>query len=109
MLRFAVIAAFGLMLGASAAQAAPTPAEILAQSKAAIGGAAWDNVRITRTKGRIETSGLKGPIEMIEDGRTGAFVNTYDLGAVKGADGYDGKTPWNQDTSGQVAIEGGDA
>lgn len=109
MLRFAVIAAVGLMLGASSAVAAPQPAEVLAQSKAAMGGAAWDNVRITRTKGRIETSGLKGPIEMIEDGRTGVFVNRYDLGPVKGADGFDGKTVWSQDNSGQVAVQGGDS
>ena len=109
MLRFAVIAAVGLMLGASAAAAEPRPADILAQSKAAMGGAAWDNVRVVRTTGRIETSGLKGPIEMIEDARTGSFVNRYDLGPVKGADGYDGKAPWSQDNSGQVAVQGGDS
>jgi hypothetical protein len=109
MSRFAVSAIVFLALGIGAAHAEPRPQDILAQSKAAMGGAAWDNVRVVRTRGRVETSGLAGPIEAIEDARTGMFVNRYDLGAMKGADGFDGKAPWAQDNSGQVAIQGGDA
>lgn len=99
-----------LSLLVAPAIAAPDPrvADILARSKAAAGGTAWDNVRFIRTKTQIETSGLKGPGESLEDARTGAFVDTYKLGAFSGASGYDGKTAWEQDSSGQVAIQGSD-
>jgi hypothetical protein len=101
---------FLIALGSSAAHAAPDPrvVDILARSKAAAGGAAWDDVRYVRTKMQIETSGLKGPGESFEDARTGAYVDTYKLGAFSGASGYDGKTVWEQDSSGQVAIQGAD-
>lgn len=92
------------------AGAAPDPraADILARSKAAQGGAAWDTARFIRTKMQIETSGLKGPGESLEDARTGAFVDTFKLGAFSGASGFDGKTVWEQDSSGQTAIQGSD-
>lgn len=92
------------------AVAAPDPraTDILARAKAAAGGAAWDEALFVRTKMRMETSGLKGTAESLDDARTGAFVDTYDLGAFKGASGFDGKTVWEQDASGEVAIQGAD-
>lgn len=81
-----------LLLAPAIAAPDPRVADILARSKAAAGGTAWDNVRFIRTKTQIETSGLKGPGESLEDARTGAFVDTYKLGAFSGASGYDGKT-----------------
>jgi hypothetical protein len=101
---------FVILLGAPAAMAAPAPqvADILARSKAAAGGPAWDSARFIRTKSQAETSGLKGPVDSLDDARTGAFVDTFKLGAFSGANGYDGKTVWEQDTSGQVVIQGSD-
>ena len=101
---------FLIVLGVPTAHAAPDLriADILARSKAAAGGAAWDSARYIRTKMQIETSGLKGPGESFEDARTGAYVDTHKLGAFSGATGYDGKTVWEQDSSGQVAIQGSD-
>jgi hypothetical protein len=108
---FRVLLAFaaGFALAASTAQADQRAAEVLAQAKTAAGGGAWDTVRFVRTRARIETSGLAGPIEILEDTRTGSYLNKYDLGAVRGAEGFDGKTSWTQDQSGQVAVQGGDA
>jgi hypothetical protein len=97
-----------LLIGTCAAQAAPAPADVLSQSKAAMGGGAWDNVRVIHTRAHIETSGLNGPIDSIEDMRTGFSVSRYQLGAFKGANGYDGTTIWTQDNSGQVAVQGTD-
>ena len=102
-LAFAVV---GVLFLGSAAWAGPNPSELLAHSKAAAGGAAWDNVHFIRTRAHVETSGLVGPSETLEDARTGASVSKYELGPVKGANGYDGKTVWTQDNSGQVAIQG---
>jgi Aspartyl protease/PDZ domain len=95
-----------LCLNPIAAAADPHAADILRQAKTAAGGAAWDDARFVRTKMRIETSGLKGTSESLEDARTGAFVDTFDLGAFKGASGFDGTTVWEQDPSGQIAIQG---
>lgn len=105
-----VLAAFLLFLVLTPVTAAPDPraADVLARSKAAMGGTAWDGVRFVRTKMHIETSGLKGPGTSFEDARTGAYVETYDLGSFKGASGFDGTTVWEQDSSGQVAIQGAD-
>ena len=108
MSRFAVSAVVFFALGVGAVHAEPRPQDVLAQSKAAMGGAAWDNVRVVHTRAHLETSGLKGPIDAIEDVRTGASVSRYELGPVKGANGFDGKTIWTQDNSGQVAIQGAD-
>jgi hypothetical protein len=105
--RYLLAATFALLLIAPA-NAAPDPraADILARNKAATGGGAWDNVGAVRTKMRMETSGLKGTAESFEDARTGAYIDSYDLGAFKGASGFDGKTVWEQDASGEVAIQG---
>jgi hypothetical protein len=105
--RYLLAATFALLLIAPA-NAAPDPraADILARNKAATGGGAWDNVGGVRTKMRMETSGLKGTAESFEDARTGAYIDSYDLGAFKGASGFDGKTVWEQDASGEVAIQG---
>lgn len=112
--RFAVrhvLAALCLLFLIVPAAAAPDPrvADILARSKAAMGGDAWDDVRFVRTKSRLETSGLKGTAESFEDARTGVYVDSYDLGAFKGASGFDGKAVWEQDASGEVAIQGAEA
>lgn len=109
-MRHVLAGIFALFLIAPAV-AAPDPraADILARNKIATGGGVWDDVRFVRTKMRMETSGLKGTAESFEDARTGAYVDTYDLGAFKGAGGFDGKTVWEQDASGEVAIQGADA
>lgn len=105
-----ILTALFLLTFAVPASAAPDPhaVDILARSKAAMGGPAWDDIRFVRTKMHIETAGLKGTGESFEDARTGAFVDSFDLGTFKGASGYDGTTVWEQDPSGQVAVQGAD-
>ncbi|HSS47726.1 MAG TPA: aspartyl protease family protein [Thermoanaerobaculia bacterium] len=88
----------------------PEPAGVLARVKEAAGGSAWDAVRTLHIRARVATSGLAGPAESWDDVLTGRFLDTYTLGPVSGAEGYDGKTSWSQDTSGQtLANDGGDA
>jgi hypothetical protein len=101
-----IVAAAFLAISLTPAMADPRADDVLARSKAAAGGAAWDGVRFVRTTMHIETSGLKGPGESFEDARTGAFVDKFELGAFTGANGFDGTTVWEQDASGQVAIQG---
>lgn len=92
---------------AVAQAAAPTAQEILAKAKQASGGAAWDSIRSVHTKVKISTGGLSGPGESWEDALTGHYVDRYQLGPASGAEGFDGKTVWSQDTSGQPRAEGG--
>jgi len=95
-----------VLLWGAPAVAAPSAQEVLAQAKAAMGGAAWDNVHFIRTRAHVETSGLSGSSETLEDMRSGVSVTHYQIGPMKGANGFDGKTVWSQDNSGQVAVQG---
>ncbi len=83
---------------------------ILAKAKEASGGTAWDSVRTVYTKAKIVTSGLTGTAEAWEDVVVGRSLTQFALGPMKGAEGFDGKVLWTQDTSGQAhAEQGGDA
>ena len=85
---------------------APAPQEILAKAKAAMGGSAWDRITAIRSTGTLNTSGLHGTIEILEDLRRGANLTRYDLGALRGADGFDGRKAWSQDSSGHAIVKG---
>jgi len=90
--------------------ALPSAAEVLAKSKAAAGGAAWDAVQTIHGKGKLSTSGLEGTGESFDDLEHGRFLDRFALGPMTGAQGYDGKVVWSVDTSKQVREEsGGDA
>ncbi|MGA9207718.1 MAG: aspartyl protease family protein [Terriglobales bacterium] len=89
------------------ATAAPQCAqEILAKAKQATGGNAWDAIQSTYSKGKLTTSGLTGQAESWEDNLTGRYLEKYQLGPTSGADGFDGKLVWSQDSSGEPRAEG---
>lgn len=98
------------VLALGAVGAAPPPAEggadaVLARAKAASGGAAWDAVRSRRVRGRLHTGGLDGTVESIEDVLSGRYVDRAELGPAKMAEGFDGRTAWSADASGQARPE----
>ncbi len=105
------ILALGLCLGcfASAALPASRVQQLLARAKAASGGAAWDRIPSIRSAGTLDTSGLKGTFETLEDLRSGAHVERFDLGVQRGADGFDGRSAWVEDAAGHVYPQGGEA
>ncbi len=85
-------------------------AQVLARVKETAGGAAWDAVETLHTRARVTTSGLSGTAEIWEDVRTGRFSTTFKLGPFSGSEGWDGKTAWTQDSSGQtLEDDSGDA
>lgn len=89
---------------------AADPQETLGRAKAASGGQAWDGIRTTHTKVKVSTGGLTGVAESWEDLLSGRYADTYELGPVVGAEGFDGKVSWSQDTSKQVLTQdSGDA
>jgi hypothetical protein len=85
----------------------PKARDVLDRAKTAMGGAAWDKVKAMHESLAIETSGLKGKAEGWTDALTGCFSSRYELGPDSGAEGWDGKTYWTQDHSGQVRPQSG--
>jgi len=92
-----------LLPGAAFAAPPPAATQILAQSKAASGGDAWNRVHTLRVGGEIETGGLSGTATELDDLRTGRSVSHFDLGPVSGAQGFDGTLGWSVSPGGEVA------
>ncbi len=106
-MRPALVTTALLVLAGSSPTRAADPQDALARFKEATGGARWDAVATAHTVSSVEASGLRGRAESWDDVRRGRYVTRYTLGPMKGAEGFDGSTPWTQDTSGQVRIEEG--
>ncbi len=82
--------------------------DVLARAKSAAGGAAIDAIRSTRAQFTLSTGGIDGTASSLEDNVTGHFVDRYELGPAKGANGFDGEKAWSQDASGQVRVDDAD-
>ena len=89
-----------------ACAATPTVLNILAQSKAASGGEAWDQVHSIELEGKASAGGLTGPFEQFEDLNDGASLLRYTLGPYEAQSGFDGTVAWSQGPSGDVALQG---
>ena len=88
---------------------AQTAQEILEKSKQAMGGNAWDAIRTTHSTGKLVTGGLSGQGESWENNLNGHYADKYNLGPASGAEGFDGKVVWTQDSSGEPRVEGAEA
>jgi hypothetical protein len=110
-LKLAVLTAFAVgTMGANLALAAPTTAEILSANKAATGGAAWNGKATLKAVYAYDGQGLKGKVESLSDLKTPRFVDSFHIGPIHGANGFDGKQAWEKDPSGTVDVKaGGDA
>lgn len=86
------------------AVAADDGATLLAQWKAASGGARWDAVATFESEGRIAAGGLEGRFSSRSDLARSRTVTRYVLGPVAGADGNDGTHVWRQDPGGEIAV-----
>jgi hypothetical protein len=87
---------------ASGQPASPSPVDLLAQLRAAAGGAAWDRVAAVTAVGQKTSFGLKGPYRASEDLATGRFVRRADYGLLRNAEGLDAAGRWRMDNSGWV-------
>jgi len=104
--RFIVGLFLGLLTCLPAAAAPQCAEEILGKAKQAAGGNALDAIHTTYTKAKFTTSGLTGQAESWEDNLRGRYLEKYQLGPTSGADGFDGKMVWSQDSSGEPRVEG---
>ena len=91
--------------GAAEVNPANDPAVLLAMMKAATGGANWDALKSRHTVWRMSAAGLSGNAEQWDDLTTGRNYGNYKLGLISGGQGYDGKTLWTRDESGQSRTE----
>src|SRR5512138_956018 len=79
-------------------------AAALARFKAVTGGDRWDEVKALQSRGVLAAAGLSGPLESVQDVRTGRSVLHYRLGQLEGADGFDGTNAWRKDPGGEVTV-----
>jgi len=93
-----------LFLSVAAAHDGDPARAWLEKSWLAAGGHAWDDVTTQRSKLDLQLPGLNGEGGTSTDIVAGRFVDKMTLGPVKFAEGYDGKTHWRRDTSGQVQV-----
>ena len=94
-----------LLLLSTTAAVADRAQDVLARAKAAAGGVAIDNIRSTRAQFALSTGGMNGTASSLEDNVAGHFVDRFELGPARGANGFDGEKAWSQDASGQVRVD----
>lgn len=95
-----------LLLAASAASAAD-PQTVLLRAKEAAGGDAWDRVRTLHVAAEVATGGLTGKAESWDDVAGCRFTDSFALGPISGAGGFDGTSAWSQDSSGETRRDEG--
>jgi len=83
----------------------PDPHAILAQAKAASGGAAWDVLRTQYSTVRIQAEAKTGRAQRWSEMTTGRSALAYELGDARGAAGFDGTVAWTQEGSARPALE----
>ena len=95
---------------ATLALAAPDAAQILSANRAATGGDAWNGRATLKTDYDFSGVGLTGKTHSLSDLTAIRYVDSFEIGPLKGGNGFDGKQAWNKDPSGTVdVIAGGDA
>jgi len=92
-----------LLLALAAPAHAEDSAAVLARAKAVSGSDQWEGARSWRGDGTFAAGGLSGEFHMLVDVQTGRSADSYKLGSVAGADGYDGVHAWSQDPGGEIA------
>jgi Aspartyl protease/PDZ domain len=101
-----VSSALAVLAAASPARPAD-PQAALARFKEVTGGARWDAVTSVHATLAVAASGMHGRTETWDDVVRPRYLTRYQLGPLRGAEGFDGRRVWTQDTSGQVRVEEG--
>ena len=82
---------------------------LIAQSRAAMGGAALDRRAVLETKAEVSIGGLAGKATSWDEIGGARAAGGGDIGGFAQFNGYDGRDVWNKDDSGLVWVDGGDA
>ena len=90
---------------ASAGDARPPSVEtLLAQSKAAMGGAAWDGIRSLDVKGTLTMGGLSLSASSLKDLFSGRWAESVEGGPLRQRSGFDGKVAWQTGNNNELSI-----
>jgi len=109
--RFSRITIFSSLLSgafcplAGYAQDSGKAEEIIAASRAATGGANWDQIKTWQETGKIIQGGLEGTYQVWADFPSVLAADMFRLGPVKGSAGWNGKESWTTDSGDQLRIE----
>ncbi|HWA03805.1 MAG TPA: aspartyl protease family protein [Rhizomicrobium sp.] len=97
------------LLLVSSALAAPAfaapPGGILDANRRAMGD--WSGKETLKLEYAYSGQGLTGTSSSLEDLRSGAFVDSYDIPPAHGASGFDGTAAWEKEPSGTVTDQAG--
>lgn len=81
--------------------------DVLAANRAAMGGDAWTGKAALKETFAYQGQGLTGVTTSTFDLADGRFVDTYKLGPIAGAQGFDGAHAWAKEPSGSVTAQDG--
>lgn len=82
----------------------PRVETLLAQSKAAMGGAAWDGIRSLDMKGTLKVGGLAGSSGSLWDLPSGRWAGNAEVGPIRQRVGFDGKVAWRVGNNNEVSV-----
>jgi hypothetical protein len=102
-----ILGAAGLCLATAVAHGQDSAATILDLNHAAAGGHAWSGKSTLELHFSYAGQGLSGKVDSVEDLRTGAFIDTQDIGPTLQANGFDGSHAWMKELSGTITPEAG--
>jgi hypothetical protein len=110
-LAFVALTAFAAVaMGLAPALASPSIADILSANHAAAGGTAWTDKATLKADYTYKGQGLTGKVQSLTDLKTPRYTDSYQIGPLSGANGFDGHQVWAKDPSGTVDVKaGGDA
>jgi PDZ domain/Aspartyl protease len=80
---------------------------VLQANETAAGGTAWSGKAALTLEYAYSGQGMIGKTDSTYDLHAGAFVDSFVIGPMKGANGFDTKEAWTQDMSGAVTPEAG--
>ncbi len=95
---------------AAPARVAPSTAAILAASRASAGGGTWASKSTLKETYAYSGQALTGKVETLSDLKILRYMDSYQIGQIDEANGFDGEHAWEKDPSGTVdVVAGGDA
>jgi hypothetical protein len=89
---------------ATGLDARPAVRRLMLRAKAAQGGERWDQLKSLRIEGELRTSALRGSFEAVDDALTGRHRDRYEMGVLRGENGFDGQQAWTIDPAGDAHI-----
>ncbi len=87
--------------------AAPSVGEVLDANRSAMGGGAWDDKATLKIEFAYAGQGMTGTTNSLDDLNNGYWVDSFAIGPMTGANGFDGVHTWAKDPSGTVTLQDG--